>query len=69
MKKSLGVVLLVAGIVLAAVGFYQQSQDNKILEIGNLEIEKDATENINMLIIAGVICAVGGMVVIAVGKK
>ncbi|MBP9153246.1 MAG: DUF3185 family protein [Flavobacteriales bacterium] len=69
MKKSLGVVLLVAGIVLAAVGFYQQSQDNKILEIGNLEIKKDATENINMLMIAGVICAVGGVVVIAVGKK
>ena len=69
MKKPLGLVLLVAGIVLAAVGFYQQSQDNKILEIGKLEIKQDATENINMLMIAGVICAVGGVVVIAVGKK
>jgi uncharacterized membrane protein YidH (DUF202 family) len=69
MKKSIGAVLLVAGIVLAAIGFCQQAQDNKILEIGNLEIKKDATENINMLMITGVICVVGGVVVMLVGKK
>lgn len=61
--------LLVIGIVVGAVGFYQQSQDNKVLEVGKLEVKKDATENINIMMIAGVICVVGGVVVIAVGKK
>ena len=69
MKKSLSIVLFVAGVVLAAIGFYQQSQDNKILEIGKLEIKKDATENINIMMIAGVVLVVGGVVVVAVGKK
>jgi hypothetical protein len=44
-------------------------EDNKILEIGNPEMKKDATENINMMMIAGVVLAVGGIVVVAVGKK
>jgi hypothetical protein len=35
----------------------------------NLIFKKVATENINMLMIAGVICAFGDVVVIAVGKK
>lgn len=69
MKKSVGIALLGLGIMVGAVGFYQQSQDNKILEIGKLEIKKDATENINIMMIAGVVLAVGGIVVIAVGKK
>ena len=69
MKKSIGVVLLVLGIVVGAIGFYKQSQDNKVLEIGKLEIKKDATENINIMMVAGVVLAVGGIVVMVVGKK
>jgi hypothetical protein len=69
MKKSIGIALLVLGVIVGAIGFYQQSQDNKILEIGKLEVKKDATENINMMMIAGVVLAVGGIVVVAVGKK
>jgi len=69
MKKSIGIALLVLGIIIGAYGFYKQSQDNKVLEIGKLEIKKDDTENINIMMIAGVICVIGGVVVIAVGKK
>ena len=69
MKKSIGIALLVLGVCVGAFGFYQQSQDNKILEIGKLEIKKDATENINIMMIAGIVLTVGGIVVVAVGKK
>ena len=69
MKKSIGVAVLVVGIIVAAFGFYQQSQDNEILKIGKLEVKQDATENINIMMIAGFAVAVGGIVVIATGKK
>lgn len=69
MKKTIGSILLVIGIVLAAIGFYQQSQDNEILEIDKLEIKQDATENINIMMIGGIVLVVGGVVVIVVGKK
>ncbi len=69
MKKSIGITLFVLGLIIGGIGFYQQSQDNKILEIGKLEIKRDATENINMMMIAGVVLVVGGIVVVAVGKK
>ena len=69
MKKSIGITVFVLGLIIGGIGFYQQSQDNKILEIGKLEIKRDATENINMMMIAGVVLVVGGIVVVAVGKK
>lgn len=69
MKKTIGSVLLVAGIILAVIGFYQQSEDNKIIDIGELEIEQDSTNNINIMMIGGIVLVVGGIVVIAVGKK
>lgn len=69
MKKTIGAALLIIGIIVAGIGFYQQSQDNKILEIGKLEIEQDATNNINIMMIGGIVLTVGGIVVLAAGKK
>lgn len=69
MKKTIGAALLIIGIIVAGIGFYQQSQDNEILEIGKLEIEQDATENINIMMIGGIVLAVGGVVVFAIGKR
>ncbi len=60
---------MIIGIIVAGIGFYQQSQDNEILEIGKLEIEQDATENINIMMIGGIVLAVGGVVVFAIGKR
>lgn len=69
MKKTIGSILIVVGIILAGIGFYQQSQDNEILELGKLEIKQDATENINIMMISGIVLVVGGIVVLVVGKK
>lgn len=69
MKKTIGSVLLALGIILAAIGFYQQAEDNQIIEIGKLEVKQDATENINIMMIGGIVLAVGGIVVIAIGKR
>lgn len=68
MKKLIGISLLVVGIIVGVLGFVQQSNDNEILEIGDVELKQDATENINIMMIAGTVVAVGGIVVLAVGK-
>lgn len=67
--KTAGIVIAIVGVIIAGIGFYQQSQDNEILEVGKLELKKDNTENINMMMIAGVIITVGGVVVALVGRK
>lgn len=69
MKKTIGAALLIIGIIVAGIGFYQQSQDNQILEIGKLEIEQDATNNINIMMIGGIVLTVGGIVVFVFGKR
>lgn len=68
MKKAIGIGLLVIGIIVGILGFTQQSEDNEILEIGDVELKQDATENINMMMIGGTIAAVAGIVVLAIGK-
>lgn len=68
MKKVIGISLLVVGVIVGILGFVQQSEDNKIVEIGDVEVKQDFTENINIMMIAGTIVAVGGVVVLAVGK-
>lgn len=69
MKKIIGVALLVVGIIVGILGFTQQSEDNKIVEIGDVEVKQDMTENINIMMIAGTVAAIGGIVVLAVGKS
>ncbi len=69
MKKAIGISLLLIGIIVGILGFTEQSQDNEILEIGDVELKQDASENINMMMIGGTIAAVAGIVVLAVGKQ
>ncbi|WP_338790362.1 hypothetical protein V9L05_03190 [Bernardetia sp. Wsw4-3y2] len=71
MKKSVGIIVLVIGILLAAFGFYQSEASSKtLLKIANTEIktEKNAPST-NPLIIGGAVVGLIGVVVIIVAKK
>ncbi|CAN5338959.1 hypothetical protein BH09BAC1_BH09BAC1_27800 [soil metagenome] len=70
MKTKVATVILVVGIILGAFGIYQQTQDNEILEIGNMSIDRSAEHNINWMEIAGGVLVVVGLVAFFVpGKK
>ena len=55
---------------MGAFGIYQQTQDNQIIEIGNMTIDRSAEHNINWMEIAGGVMVIVGVVAFLVpGKK
>lgn len=70
MKNKVATVILIVGIILGGFGIYQQTQDNEILEIGNMSIDRSAEHNINWMEIAGGALVLVGLVAFFVpGKK
>ncbi len=70
MKNKVATVLIVVGIILGGFGIYQQTQDNEIIEIGDMSIDRSAEHNINWMEIAGGALVVAGIVAFFVpGKK
>ena len=71
MKKSVGIIVLVIGILLAAFGFYQSENSSKtLLQIGKTEIKTEKKiSSTNPLIIGGAVVGLIGLIVIVVAKK
>ena len=70
MKNKVATVILVVGIILGGFGIYTQTQDNEVLEIGDLSIDRSAENNINWMEIVGGALVVAGIVAFLVpGKK
>lgn len=70
MKTKIATVILVVGILLGGFGLYTQTQDNQIVEIGNMSIDRSAEHNINwMEIVGGVLVVVGLVAFFVPGKK
>ncbi|WP_291726312.1 DUF3185 family protein [Bernardetia sp.] len=71
MKKSVGIIVLVVGVLLAAFGFYQNEASSKtLIQIGKTEINTQKNDPMtNPLIIGGGVVAIIGLVVVVVAKK
>lgn len=69
MKKGLGTLLVIVGLLLGGWGLVEQTEDNKILKVGSLEIKEDRTKNINWMIIGGAVSLILGIAIISVGGK
>ncbi len=71
MKKSVGIAVLVVGILLAAFGFYQNEASSKtIIQIGKTEINTKKNDPMSdPLIIGGGVVALIGLVVVVIAKK
>ncbi|CAN5773546.1 hypothetical protein BH24BAC1_BH24BAC1_15410 [soil metagenome] len=67
--KNLGIILIVIGLLLGIFGFYQSSQDNKLLEIGDLEVKKESGLQLNWMIIGGGILFIAGIVAAATQRR
>lgn len=67
--KNLGIILIVVGLVLGIFGFYQGSQDQKLLEIGELEVKKESGLQLNWMIIGGGILFIAGIVAAATQRR
>jgi hypothetical protein len=70
MKKSVGIAVLVIGILLAAFGLYQDNSSKTVAKLGKLELTaKTKDSSTNPLLIGGGVIALIGLVVVIVAKK
>lgn len=67
--RSLGIILIVVGLALGIFGFYQSSQENTLLEVGELEVKKESGPQLNWMVIGGGILFIAGIAVAATQKR
>lgn len=69
MNKTLGMILIVLGVVGLAWGGFTYTTREKVVDIGPIHATRDQTHNIPLPPIAGAVLLVGGIALLVVGKK
>ena len=67
--KTLGIVLLVVGLVMTVFTGFNVITKKKVVDIGPLEVNKEEKTPIYWSPVTGGILAVAGLVIILVGKR
>lgn len=67
--RTLGIVLVVIGIVMMAYTGFNYVTKEKVVDIGPLEISKEKNNPISWSPIVGVVLLVGGIIVMARDRK
>jgi hypothetical protein len=68
-NKTLGMILVVLGVIGLAWGGFAYTTRKKILDIGPIHATRDETHNVPLPPIAGAVVLIGGIVVLMAGKK
>ena len=69
MNKILGVILIVLGIAGLAWGGFQYTTREKVVDIGPFHASREKTHNVPLPPIVGAVAFIGGLVLLAAGKK
>ena len=69
MNKILGVILIVLGVIGIAWGGFTYTTKEKVVDLGPIEASRDKKHTVPVPPIAGAIALVGGIVLVATGKK
>jgi uncharacterized membrane protein HdeD (DUF308 family) len=67
--KTLGIVLIIIGIVMMVFRSINFTQEKKVADIGPLEINKQEEHTVNWPLYAGIVVTVAGVVVLVSSKK
>lgn len=67
--KNLGIVLIVIGIIMMLITGFNFVTKKKVVDLGPVEINKEENHPVQWSPIIGGVLLVGGIVVLAVGKK
>lgn len=67
--KTLGIVLIVIGIVMIAYTGFNYVTTEKVVDLGPIKINKEKNHPVQWSPIIGVVLLIGGIVVIAIDKK
>jgi hypothetical protein len=69
MSKTLGMILIALGLIGLAYGGLSYTTSEKIVDIGPIHATRDKTQNIPLAPIGGVLALIGGIVLLAAGRK
>jgi len=67
--KTLGIILILLGLVGLAWGGFTYTTQEKVVDIGPVHATRDQTHNVPVAPIAGVLALVGGIVLLVVPWK
>jgi hypothetical protein len=67
--KALGAILIVLGLVGLVWGGFTYTTREKVVDIGPIHASRDRTNNIPLPPIVGALALVGGIALLAVGRK
>lgn len=69
MNKTLGMVLIVIGLVGLAWGGFTYTTTEKIVDIGPIQATREKAHNVPLTPIAGAVALIGGVILLVAGKK
>lgn len=69
MNKTLGLILIVLGVVGLAWGGFSYTTREKVLDVGPIHATREKTHSVPLPPIAGAVALVGGIVLLVAGKK
>lgn len=69
MNRTIGVVLLIAGIAMLIWGGFTYTKKEKIVDAGPIQISADRQKTVNWPPYAGGLLVIGGIILIATAKK
>jgi uncharacterized membrane protein len=67
--RALGIILIVVGVVLMIITGINVTRDEKVLDLGKVEVNKETTTPISWSPIIGGVLLVGGIAVLLTSKK
>jgi hypothetical protein len=68
-NRTLGIVLIVLGLVGLAWGGISYTTRQRVVDVGPIHATRDKTNTVPIPPIAGALALVGGIVLVAAGKK
>lgn len=69
MNKTIGIILLVVGIVIIIWTGFTYTKKEKVIDAGPLQVSADKQKTVNWPPYAGGILIVGGIILLVTGKK
>ena len=69
MNKTLGMILIVIGLVGLVWGGFTYTTTEKVVDIGPIHATREKAHNVPLTPIAGAVALIGGVVLLATGKK
>lgn len=69
MNKTLGIILIVLGLLGLAWGGFAYTTREKVVDIGPIHASRDVTHNVPLPPIVGALSLVGGVLLLVAGRK